>query len=139
MLSALDDMQAIWILSFIEGHTKAGNEFNDFCVDFLYVQAAHHAYINVKARYDFASKRFLQQELGLVRVQELLFSFRISLEELLSELFPHWLVLGELEADLSIWMAWYKKAKPYPVNAIVHSASYLQYVTFLFATLMMFY
>ncbi len=134
MLSALDDMQAIWILSFIEGHTKAGNEFNDFCVDspliviqfanFLYVQAAHHAYINVKARYDFASKCFLQQELGLVRVQELLFSFRISIEELLSELFPHWLVLGELEADLSIWMAWYKKTKPYLVNAIVHSASY---------------
>jgi len=57
--------------------------------NFLYVQAAHHAYINVKARYDFASKRFLQQELGLVRVQELLFSFRISLEELLRELFPH--------------------------------------------------
>jgi hypothetical protein len=53
------------------------------------VQAAHHAYINVKARYDFARKCFLQQELGLVRVQGLLFSFRISIEELLIELFPH--------------------------------------------------
>jgi len=53
MLCALDDMQAIWTLSFIDGYKKAGNEFNDFCVEspliviqlanFLYVQAAHHA------------------------------------------------------------------------------------------------
>lgn len=60
MLCALDDMQAIWTLSFIDGHKKAGSEFNDFCVEspliviqlanFLYVQAAHHAYIDVKAR-----------------------------------------------------------------------------------------
>jgi hypothetical protein len=53
MHSALDDVQAIRTLSFIEGHKKAGNEFNDFYVEsplmviqfanFLYVQAAHHA------------------------------------------------------------------------------------------------
>ncbi len=111
MLCALDDMEAIWTLSFIEGYKKVGNEFNDFCMqsliviqfaNFLYVQAAHHAYINVKARYDFARKCFLQQELGLVRVQGLLFSFRISIEELLIELFPHWLVLGELYLISSI-------------------------------------
>jgi hypothetical protein len=33
MLCALDDMQAIWTLSFIDGHKKAGSEFNDFCVE----------------------------------------------------------------------------------------------------------
>lgn len=63
----------------------------------------------------------------------------VSIEELLSELFLHWLVLCELEADLSIWLAWCKQTEPYLVNAIVHSASYLLYVAFLFATLVMFY
>lgn len=47
MLSALDDMQAIWTLSFIEGNKKAGNEYNDFCVDspLIVIQFANFLYV----------------------------------------------------------------------------------------------